>query len=122
MTASQYHGGWIGERDSPAENSTAALDATLRFISPLSERVLSEGNSLFIARPEDQPTPAEGKPKYVTLIPRACALVKMADEKWESIAVVAKEMNLDLTLSSGQAFRWVWLEQEGVWAGSIRDK
>ena len=73
---------------------------------------------------EDQPTAAaQGKPKYV----KECACVSMAEAKmtnqaqWESIPLVAKEINLQLTLSSGQAFRWVRLEED-VWAGTIGER
>ncbi|CAI8017242.1 N-glycosylase/DNA lyase [Geodia barretti] len=45
-------------------------------------------------------------------------------KQWESIPVVSKEMNMELTLSSGQAFRWVQLEEEEekVWAGTVGEK
>lgn len=45
----------------------------------------------------------------------------MNQAQWESIPLVAKEINLHLTLSSGQAFRWVRLEEE-VWAGTIGER
>lgn len=38
--------------------------------------------------------------------------------KWNHIPLVAMEMNLDLTLASGQAFRWV-RGDGGEWSGAI---
>ena len=64
-----------------------------------------------------------GKPKYVTFAHahRSMAEGKM---KWNFIPLVSREMNLDLTLSSGQAFRWVRSEgEEGEeWSGAIGDR
>jgi hypothetical protein len=44
-----------------------------------------------------------------------------ASEPWKSIALVSKEINLELTLCSGQAFRWVRVEG-GKWSGAIGEK
>ena len=41
--------------------------------------------------------------------------------EWRSIPLAPKELNLGLTLSSGQAFRWVKGE-EGEWSGSIGER
>ena len=71
-------------------------------------------------------------PQYVS----NCACAKMeaveslritgfVKKQWESIPVGSQELNLHLTLSSGQAFRWVQVEEEegeGVWAGTIGEK
>ena len=43
-------------------------------------------------------------------------------KKWESIPVAAMEMNLQLILTSGQAFRWVRLEQDDMWGGAIGNR
>ena len=52
-------------------------------------------------------------------------ILTMAEKelKWESIPLVSKEMNLGLTLSSGQAFRWLQVgTEEEEWCGAIGDR
>ena len=41
--------------------------------------------------------------------------------EWNSITLVSKDLDLELTLCSGQAFRWVRV-QEDEWSGAIGEK
>ena len=78
-----------------------------------------------ITRRRDRISPPEGETRFVfTRILSACAnylTSACAMTEWKSIALVSKEINLELTLCSGQAFRWVRGE-EGEWRGAIGEK
>ena len=70
-------------------------------------------------------SPPEGETRFVftqTLSACASSLISAcAMTEWKSIALVSKEINLELTLCSGQAFRW-GRGEEGEWRGAIGEK